>query len=118
VSTPEVVPSAPPVPDAPVTPPEGLSDAEVAARTAAGSTNATTVRTSRTLAQIVHANVFTFFNGLLASLFVLVALTGAMAERPVRRHRSSRTPSSASCRNGEPSRPSTGWHCFIHPVPA
>jgi hypothetical protein len=42
----------------------------------------------------------------------------AMAERPVRRHRSSRTPSSASCRNGEPSRPSTGWHCSIHPMPA
>jgi cation-transporting ATPase E len=76
VTTPEVVPSAPPAPDAPVTPPEGLGDAEVAARTVAGSTNATTVRTSRTLAQIVHANVFTFFNGLLASLFVLVALTG------------------------------------------
>ena len=76
MTTPHVVPPAAPASDAPVIPPEGLSDAEVAARTAAGRTNATSVRTSRTLAQIVRANVFTIFNGLLASLFVLVALTG------------------------------------------
>ena len=76
VTSPHVVPLAPRVGDLPVTPPEGLGPAEVAARTAAGHTNATSVRTSRTLAEIVRANVFTFFNGLLATLFVLVAVTG------------------------------------------
>ena len=43
---------------------------------AAGLTNATTVRTSRTVGEIVRANVFTVFNGLLAALFVLVMTTG------------------------------------------
>jgi cation-transporting ATPase E len=60
----------------PTTGPSGLSTAEVAERVAAGQTNATTARTSRTVAQIVRANVLTFFNGLLAALFVLVAATG------------------------------------------
>jgi cation-transporting ATPase E len=56
--------------------PAGLTAAEVAERVAAGATNATTVRTSRTTAEIVRANVFTVFNGLLATLFVLVLFTG------------------------------------------
>ncbi|WP_344687919.1 cation-translocating P-type ATPase [Blastococcus jejuensis] len=59
-----------------VTAPAGLSAAEVAERVAAGLTNATTVRTSRTVGEIVRANVFTVFNGLLAALFVLVMTTG------------------------------------------
>ena len=59
-----------------VTPVRGLSAAEVAARVAAGQINATTARTSRTVGEIVRSNVLTFFNGLLAMLFVLVALTG------------------------------------------
>jgi cation-transporting ATPase E len=58
------------------TPPGGLTDAEVAERVAAGRTNRTTVRTSRTVGEIVRANVFTFFNGLLTSLFVLIMATG------------------------------------------
>jgi cation-transporting ATPase E len=33
-------------------------------------------RTSRTVAQIVRANVFTVFNGLLATLFVIIVTTG------------------------------------------
>lgn len=60
----------------PLTPRTGLCAADVVARVAAGQTNATTVRTSRTIGEIVRANVFTFFNGLLVALFVLVALTG------------------------------------------
>ena len=76
MTTPPVLPPAAPARDVPVTPLEGLSDAEVTARVAAGSTNATSVRTSRTLAQIVRGNVFTIFNGLLASLFALVVVTG------------------------------------------
>ena len=59
-----------------VTAPAGLSAAEVAERVAAGQTNATTVRTSRTVGEIVRANVLTVFNGLLAALFVLVLTTG------------------------------------------
>ncbi|TCC21578.1 HAD-IC family P-type ATPase [Kribbella sindirgiensis] len=54
----------------------GLSAAEVAERVADGRTNAVQVRTSRTYGQIVRANVFTFFNGLLGVLFVAVLATG------------------------------------------
>ncbi|WP_159961592.1 HAD-IC family P-type ATPase [Blastococcus haudaquaticus] len=67
----------PPTPaDRPVTGPAGLSVAEVAERVAAGLTNATTVRTSRTVGQIVRANVLTFFNGLLTALWVVAVATG------------------------------------------
>ena len=54
----------------------GLTAAEVAERVAPGRTNATSVRTSRTVGEIVRANVFTFFNGLLVTLFVVVMPTG------------------------------------------
>jgi cation-transporting P-type ATPase E len=59
-----------------VTAASGLTDAEVTERIAAGATNATDVRSSRTLGHILRSNVFTFFNGLLLALFVLVAATG------------------------------------------
>jgi cation-transporting ATPase E len=58
------------------TPATGLSGAEVAERVAAGATNAVAARTSRTTAEIVRHNVFTFFNGLLLTLFALVLVTG------------------------------------------
>jgi cation-transporting ATPase E len=58
------------------TPTDGLGTAAVAERVAAGQTNATSVRTSRSVLEIVRANVFTFFNGLLAALWVVVLLTG------------------------------------------
>ncbi len=54
----------------------GLTADEVAERVAAGRTNAVQVRTSRTFGQIVRANVFTFFNGLLGLLLVAVIATG------------------------------------------
>ncbi|MGY1731616.1 HAD-IC family P-type ATPase [Geodermatophilus sp. SYSU D01045] len=54
----------------------GLTSAQVAERVAAGRVNAVTTRTSRTVGQIVRANVFTFFNGLLATLWVLTLMTG------------------------------------------
>ncbi|MGZ4550860.1 MAG: HAD-IC family P-type ATPase [Blastococcus sp.] len=63
-------------PDRPRTPATGLTATDVAARVAAGQTNATTTRTSRTLAEILRANVFTVFNGLLTVLFVVVLATG------------------------------------------
>ena len=45
-----------------VTPASGLSTVQVAERVAAGRTNATDQRTSRTLAEILKASVFTVFN--------------------------------------------------------
>ncbi|SEO83620.1 HAD-IC family P-type ATPase [Trujillonella endophytica] len=59
-----------------VTGPDGLTAAEVAARVAAGAVNVAAARTSRSLAAIVRTNVFTFFNGLLAALWVVAVLTG------------------------------------------
>jgi cation-transporting P-type ATPase E len=58
------------------TPPSGLTAAEAGRRMAQGLSNASTVRTSRTLAEIVRANVFTFFNGLLAALWVVAVAAG------------------------------------------
>jgi cation-transporting P-type ATPase E len=58
------------------TPAAGLTTAEVAERVTAGRTNAVDERTSRTVGEIVRANVFTVFNGLLAALFVCILLTG------------------------------------------
>ena len=55
----------------------GLTSAEVAERTQAGQTNAVESTTSRSLAQIIRANVFTRFNALLGALFVLVLFTGS-----------------------------------------
>ncbi|WP_133787093.1 HAD-IC family P-type ATPase [Kribbella sp. VKM Ac-2571] len=54
----------------------GLTAEQVAERVADGRTNAVQVRTSRTFGQIVRANVFTFFNGLLGLLLVAVIATG------------------------------------------
>ena len=53
----------------------GLSEAEVAARIAAGQTNAFTDATSRSAWSIVRANVFTLFNAIIVACFaVLLAL--------------------------------------------
>ena len=57
-------------------PASGLTAAQVAQRRADGRTNAVPQRTSRTVPEIVRANVLTFFNGLLLALFVVVATTG------------------------------------------
>ncbi len=58
------------------TAPEGLTEAQVAERVAAGRTNTVEAHTSRTIGEIVRANVFTVFNGLLATLFVIILATG------------------------------------------
>jgi cation-transporting ATPase E len=55
---------------------DGLSAVDVEARVAAGRTNAVEQATSRTVADIIRANVLTVFNGLLATLFVIVLATG------------------------------------------
>ncbi len=58
------------------TPPSGLTADEVEERVAAGRTNAFESPTSRTPREIVRANVFTVFNGLLLSLLVIILATG------------------------------------------
>lgn len=59
-----------------VTSPNGLSSDEVAERVAAGRTNAVHARSSRSITEILRRNIFTFFNGLLATLFVIILATG------------------------------------------
>jgi cation-transporting ATPase E len=57
-------------------PPDGLTAAEVAERVAAGQTNAVDEHTSRTVEEIIRANVLTRFNAILAVLAVAVLATG------------------------------------------
>ena len=56
----------------------GLSDADVAARVAAGQTNDVPTRASRSVADIVRANVFTRINAILGVLFAIVLATGSL----------------------------------------
>jgi len=58
------------------TPASGLTATEVADRVSQGLSNASTVRTSRSVGSIVRANVFTFFNGLLAALCAVAIVAG------------------------------------------
>ena len=55
----------------------GLSAADVADRVARGQTNAVTSATSRSLGDIVRANVFTLFNGIILAAMALVLATGS-----------------------------------------
>ncbi|WP_460364893.1 HAD-IC family P-type ATPase, partial [Actinocorallia lasiicapitis] len=55
----------------------GLTSAQVAERRATGRTNDVEHRSSRSVAEIVRANVFTRFNALIGVLCVLVLLFGA-----------------------------------------
>ena len=56
----------------------GLSDAEVAARVADGKTNDVPSRASRSVADIIKANVFTRINAILGVLFAIVLATGSL----------------------------------------
>lgn len=60
--------------------PRGLSSAEVEDRIRAGQTNAYKEQTSRSVGQILRANVFTFFNGILTVMLVLVLIFGSPAD--------------------------------------
>lgn len=66
--------------DRPETPPQGLTAAEVAERTAQGLTNDSGERTSRTLAEIVRANVLTRFNAILGTMLGLILVFGSPAD--------------------------------------
>jgi cation-transporting ATPase E len=61
-------------------PGRGLTAAEVADRVARGQTNRAPKGTGRTVADIVRANVFTFFNGLLGALFVMIVAFGSIRD--------------------------------------
>jgi len=60
--------------------PTGLTAAEVAERTAAGQVNAALSGTSRSVWEIIKANVFTRFNAILGALFVLIMITRSWAD--------------------------------------
>ena len=64
-------------PSMPATAERGLSRAEVEARVESGRTNKVKDSTSRSLAEIIRANVFTLFNGIILAAMVLVLLTGS-----------------------------------------
>lgn len=56
----------------------GLTDAEVAQRVADGKTNDVPSRATRSVADIVRANVFTRINAILGVLFAIVMATGSV----------------------------------------
>src|SRR5438445_1746309 len=58
-------------------PSDGLDEAAVRDRVRRGEVNEVPQATGRTLGQIVRANVFTPFNALLGTLFVIILLSGA-----------------------------------------
>ncbi|MBK5287285.1 MAG: HAD-IC family P-type ATPase [Acidimicrobiia bacterium] len=64
----------------PPTRPEGLTAAEVADRVARGEVNDAGERTSRTLVEIVRANVFTRFNAILGTMLALILVFGSPAD--------------------------------------
>jgi cation-transporting P-type ATPase E len=72
------VPAAPPV-TAP-TAPTGLTSEEVRERVARGAVNETGERTSRTLGEIVRANVFTRFNAILGAMLAVILVVGPIQD--------------------------------------
>jgi len=58
----------------------GLTSGQVAERVAAGRTNAVPVQSSRSLAVIVRTNVFTWFNGLIGALFVIMLVVAPIQD--------------------------------------
>ena len=57
---------------------EGLTDAAVAQRVAEGKSNAAPQRATRSIADIVRANVFTRINAILGVLLMIVLVTGSV----------------------------------------
>jgi cation-transporting P-type ATPase E len=57
---------------------QGLTDAEVAQRVAEGKSNALPERATRSIADIVRANVFTRINAILGVLLAIVLVTGSL----------------------------------------
>ncbi|RBP99573.1 HAD-IC family P-type ATPase [Bifidobacterium xylocopae] len=63
-------------PSFPAVEPDGLTCKQVAERVAAGQVNHTEDGASRSLAQIIRANVFTLFNGIIFAAMIVVLATG------------------------------------------
>lgn len=62
----------------------GLTPKEVVQRIESGQSNAVKTSTSRSVQDIVRANVFTLFNGIIFAAMVLVLITGSPEGRGVR----------------------------------
>ncbi|MEI5136786.1 HAD-IC family P-type ATPase [Streptomyces libani] len=58
----------------------GLTTAEVAERVARGEVNDVPVRSSRSAAEIIRANVFTRFNAIIGVLFVIILVVGPIQD--------------------------------------
>ena len=58
----------------------GLTSAEVAERVSRGEVNDVPVRSSRSTAEIVRANVFTRFNAIIGTLFVVIMVVGPVQD--------------------------------------
>ena len=58
----------------------GLTADEVAERVASGRTNDVPARASRSVAEIVRANVFTRFNAIVGVLFVIILVIGPIQD--------------------------------------
>ncbi|MBU7597645.1 cation-translocating P-type ATPase [Streptomyces sp. P38-E01] len=58
----------------------GLTSAEVAARVAAGQVNDVPPRSSRSVGEIVRANVFTRINAIIGVLFVIIMIVGPIQD--------------------------------------
>src|SRR6266702_867220 len=67
--------TAPPHASVHPTPPAGLSSAEVAERRSRGLANGSTERTSRSVAEILRANILTRFNFILGALLAVIYVT-------------------------------------------
>jgi cation-transporting ATPase E len=63
-----------------VDPARGLSTAEVAERVATGRVNAVKDRNSRSLADIVRANTFTYFNALIGFFWILMLVSAPLID--------------------------------------
>ncbi|NUP51624.1 MAG: HAD-IC family P-type ATPase [Catenulispora sp.] len=63
-----------------VEPLSGLSAGQVAQRVAAGEVNDVPTKTSRSMAEIVRANVFTPFNAIIGTLFVIMLAVGPIQD--------------------------------------
>ncbi|WP_016906528.1 HAD-IC family P-type ATPase [Streptomyces xiaopingdaonensis] len=67
-------------PGAPGTPATGLTSSQVAERIARGEVNDVPVRSSRSTADIVRANVFTRFNAIIGVLFLIILVVGPIQD--------------------------------------
>jgi cation-transporting P-type ATPase E len=60
--------------------PDGLTERQAAERRAAGQVNVVPARSSRSIGAILRANVLTWFNGLIGTLFVIMLVAGPIQD--------------------------------------